>query len=129
MDNVEIKQCGYFAPGDMNPGDHSLLEMDILYNSVLGHSPILPQTFKARQLCLYDSKTTEKYLCLYRGLLHSNNAIDRQVRLHKSAQYGVPLTPAQAIEADSIDNLFTNATLTAEKKCGNSNWEEYCFPW
>ena len=45
--NIDVKRCGYFAPGEMSPGDHSLLWMDISYHSVLGHSPILPQTFKA----------------------------------------------------------------------------------
>ena len=45
--DIEIKQCSYFAPGNMNPGNHSLLWLDITYQSVLGHPPILPQTFKA----------------------------------------------------------------------------------
>ena len=45
--DIDIKRCGYFAPGKMNPGDHFLLWMDISYHLVLGHSPILPQTFKA----------------------------------------------------------------------------------
>ena len=45
--DIKIKRCGYFAPGKMSPGNHSLLWMDISYHSVLGHSPILPQTFKA----------------------------------------------------------------------------------
>ena len=58
---ITVTRCGYLAPGDNVPGDHSLVWMDVTYDSTLHHSPVLPQTFKARQLWLYNTKTTRRY--------------------------------------------------------------------
>ena len=114
---VQVSKCGFFAPGDGAPGDHSLLWMDVAYESVLGKSPTLPQTFRARRLRLFDSKATNKYLDIYQQLLAADQVISRQKRLCRSIRYGVPLSPAQAHEADAIDALKTRAMLTAEKRC------------
>lgn len=113
---IQVSECGYFAPGDIS-GDHSLLWMDVSYESALGHRPPTPQTFKARRLRLYDSRTTTKYLDKYEEKLHQRQLIPRQIRLLKTAKYGKPLTPYQAREANAIDCLKTKAMLSAEKKC------------
>ena len=65
--SVSVIHCGYFAPGNSAPGDHSLLWMDVQFMSVLGHIPHLPPTFKAWWPCLYDTKTTKKYLDSYQS--------------------------------------------------------------
>ena len=114
---VEVKRCGLFAPGDQAPGDHSLMWLDVSYESALGHRPVTPHTFRARRLRLYDTKTTNKYLDEYQSLLEQYNLCDRQIRLHTSLSYGIPLTQAQAREANAIDELKTKAMLQAEKRC------------
>jgi exonuclease III len=114
---IQVHKCGYFAPGDVAVGDHSFLWMDVSYESALGHKPSLPQTFQARRLRLYDSKTTTKYLDTYQSILHEQRVIPRQIRLQKTIRLGVPLLPIQAREADAIDSIKTKAMLRAEKKC------------
>ena len=44
---VTVSCCGYLAPGEQVPGDHSLLWMEVTYESMLRHFPILPFTFQA----------------------------------------------------------------------------------
>jgi hypothetical protein len=91
--------------------------MDVSYESALGHSPSLPQTLQARRLRLHDSHTTEKYLDTYQTLLHDYKVIPHQIRLQKTVKLGVPLLPAQALEANAIDAPKTKAMRQGEKKC------------
>jgi exonuclease III len=44
---LDISACGYFAPGETT-SDHSLLWMDVSYDSALGHTLPFPSTFQAR---------------------------------------------------------------------------------
>ena len=53
---VMVSCCGYLALGERVPGDHSLLWMDVTYESTLKQLPILPLTFQAQCLRLYDPK-------------------------------------------------------------------------
>ena len=116
---IKVTWCGYLAPGKLVPGNHSLLWMDVTYESTLQHQhlPILPQTFQARHLRLYDSKTVKRYLNKYRSLICQVGLPSRLGNFCQSISVGVPLTPAQAIEADAIDALRTAAMLTAECHC------------
>ena len=111
---VSVQSCGYFAPGNMAPGDHSLLWMDVFYDSVLGRIPPLPLTLMAQRLRLYDIKTTKKYLDHYHQLLHQYHVLHCQVALHNSVHCGAPLNLAQAAKANAIDAFCTKVMLTAE---------------
>ena len=66
---INVMRCGYLAPGKLVPGDHSLLWMDVTYESTLHHLPILLHTVQVRRLRLYDSKTVKRYLDKYRLLI------------------------------------------------------------
>ena len=118
MDNpgLQVSACGYLAPGK-TLSDHSLLWMDVTFESALGHNPPTPQTFRARRLKLYDTKITNRYLDNYESALQHGKVIPRQIRLKKQVRFGQPLTPAQAQEADAIDYLKTKAMKKAEKTC------------
>jgi hypothetical protein len=77
--------------------------MDVLYDSALGHTLLFPSTFQARRLHLFDSKAVAKYLKYYKKTVRAQRLIPRQIALRKSLQYGVPLTPVRAQEAEAID--------------------------
>ena len=64
---------------------------------------------------------------MYRGLLHATHVLAQQVRLHKSIRYGVPLNPAQVVEANDIDDLCTTAMLTAEKTVQETKHGRHVF--
>ena len=113
---LHIERCGYTKPGLLT-GDHSFLWADISYDSALGHDPPMPQTPDARRLQLYNTKVVQKYLTLYRRLIAQHNIASRQFSLEASLTWGIPLTIAQATEADAIDALKTKCMLKAEKKC------------
>jgi hypothetical protein len=114
---LDISACRYFAPGETT-SDHLLLWMDVFYDSALGHNPPFPSTFQARRLCLFDSKAVAKYLKYYKKTVRVQQLIPRQIALRKALQYGVPLTPGQAQEAETIDLIRTRAMLAAEEsKC------------
>ena len=53
---ISVTQCGFLATGKQVPGDHSLVWMDVPYELTFCHIPILPQTFQARRLRLYNTK-------------------------------------------------------------------------
>jgi hypothetical protein len=99
---LDISACGYFAPGETT-SDHSLLWVDVSYDSALGHTLPFPSTFQARHLRLFDSKAIAKYLKYYKKTVRAQRLIPRQIALRKSLQYGVSLTPGQAQEAEAID--------------------------
>ena len=65
---IKVTRCGYLAPGELVPDDHSLLWMDVTYKSPFHQLPILLQTFQAWRLWLYDSKTVKRYLEMYYSL-------------------------------------------------------------
>jgi hypothetical protein len=113
---LSVVAGGYFAPGE-EPTDHSLLWIDVTYESALGHGLAAPATLNARRLRLYDSKTTKKYLDRYEKNLEEKQIIPCQIRLMKTIQYGVPLSPEQANEANAIDYLKEVAMKEAESKC------------
>ena len=114
---ISVLRCGYLAPGDIAPGDHSLLWMDVTYESTLHQTPLLPHTVQARRLRLHDKKCTQRYLDKYHRLLHSSEVPLCLARLCQSIAPGSPLTAAQAVEANAIDSLRTHAMLTAERQC------------
>jgi len=61
--------------------------------------------------------TVKKYLRIYKADILKNDLPGRQFRLEASTRPGVPLTAAQAKEAEEIDLLKTKAMLRAQKKC------------
>jgi hypothetical protein len=91
--------------------------MDVSYDSAPGHTLPFPSTFQARRLRLFDSKAIAKYLKYYEKTVRAQRLIPRQIALRKSLQYGVPLTPVQAQEAEAMDVIRTRAMLAAESKC------------
>ena len=103
-------------PGDF-PGDHSLVWIDISYDTALGHYPPTPVPPAARRLQLSNSKATEKYLNLYEELIVQHQLPARQRRLQQSVVPGHPLTRFQREEAQAIDSIKTKCMLQAEKKC------------
>lgn len=113
---IKAEQGGYLEPGDF-PGDHSMVWVDITYNSALGHNPPQPTDPEARRLKLEDSRTTKRYLDLYGKYVEQHRLLPRQRRLNAAIQYGRKLTRRQAQEADAIDALKTKLMLRAESKC------------
>jgi hypothetical protein len=91
--------------------------MDVSYASTFNYTPPFPDTLQARRLRLYDSKTVEKYLDKYEQLITDKGLIKRQIKLRQSVHQGIPLTPAQRLEADAIDALKTQAMKKAEHQC------------
>jgi len=61
--------------------------------------------------------TVKKYLRIYKANILKHNLPGWQFCLEASTQPGVPLTGAQAKEAEAIDLLKTKAMLRAQKKC------------
>ena len=114
---IFITRCSFLAPSKHVPGDHSLVWMDVNYELTFRHIPILPQTFQARCLQLYDTKTTRWYMDQYKHLLYAQGLPDCLNQLCQTISEGQPLTAQQAAEADAVDALCTQAMLTAARKC------------
>ena len=113
--NLVPLRCGFLEAGDF-PGDHVAIWFDIAYSDAFGHD--LPTVFRplARRLRLHDSKATKRYMDEYRKRINQLNLPARQYALEASIENNI-LTPAQALEADEIDKLNTQAMLKAERKC------------
>lgn len=113
---IEALQCGYLEPCDF-PGNHSLLWVDISFESALGHDPQMPNTPIARRLRLHDSKTVDRYLNRYEVAVNHLKLCQRQFHLENQTTFGVPLTANQRQEAIAIDVLKTREMKKAEHKC------------
>ena len=113
---IEVTRCGHQEPGQAQ-SNHSLLWLDVTFESALGHNPPLPQTPDARRLKLSNSKVTKKYLDVHEKEIHKNNLPARQFKLEASTTYGTPLIDHQKDEAEAIDYLRTKCMLKAERKC------------
>ena len=113
---IAVKKAGFLEPGDF-PSDHSLLWMDITYQSALGHNPPHPVAPAARRLKLNYSKVTEKYLNDYERMITAHRLDERQFRLEASTTYAQPLSPRQAQEAEAIDFMRTKCMNKAEGRC------------
>ncbi len=113
---IQAHRAGYLEPKEFT-GNHSLLWVDISYNSALGHEPLKPSPPCARKLQLDFPKVVEKYLNVYEQLVDKHQLLHRQIKLERSILYGVPLTPAQVQEAEAIDALREMCMRKAEKRC------------
>ena len=114
--NITAHRCGYLEPGDF-PSDHSLLWIDITYNSALGHNPPQPQRPDARRLQLWNTKCTKKYLKTYKTTVLDNNLHIRQRNFARQTAPGSALTPAQKLIANAIDETRHKFMTKAERKC------------
>jgi hypothetical protein len=119
-------RCGYLRPDEF-PGNHSLLWMDISYQSALGYNPPRPQTFGARRLQLQDKRCVRRYLESYRTQIQLYNLPQRQFYLESKTKPNVPLTPGQIQEIEAIDHLKTICMKRAEKQCRKLKKGEVAF--
>ena len=115
--NISVTQCGYCHPKEFLLGGHSVVWMDISYASALGHYPPVPHTFQARRLRLDRPKTVKSYQDRHLDTVHRQSLLPRQFNLENSITLGVPLTAAQALEAECLDDLRTNSMNRAQRKC------------
>ena len=113
---IAVTRAGFLEPGDF-PSDHSLIWMDITYQSALGHNPPHPVSPNARRLKLGYPQIVDKYLKEYEQQIHQYRLDERQFHLEASTTYGVPLNHQQVQEAEAIDFLRTKCMNSAEKKC------------
>ena len=115
---LDCYSCGYFEFDALPGSDHSNFWFDIQFEKILGiASPMEIVRPEMRRLNLINPKATKKYLKIYLEQIHKHRIPQRQFALEASIIDGVPLTPAQAKEADTIDNLMVQAMLYAEKRC------------
>jgi hypothetical protein len=119
-------RCGYLRPEEF-PGNHSLLWLDVSYQSALGYNPPRPQTFAARRLQLHDKKCVRRYLESYRTQIQLLHLPQRQFHLESNTRPNVPLTPGQMQEIESIDYLKTICMKRAEKQCRKLKKGEVSF--
>ena len=114
---VPIK-AGYLDTSDQ-PGDHYPLWVDISISSCLGHRPTRFAAPKKRRLQLSNAKCVARYQKILTRLLQQNRLFQRQYALETKViqSGGAPLTEAMAKEANAIDNLRTQAMLSAERQC------------
>jgi hypothetical protein len=119
-------RCGYLRPEDF-PGNHSLLWLDISYQSALGHNPPRPTTFAARRLQLQNKKCVRRYLESYRSQIQLYRLPQRQFYLESQTRLNVPLTPGQVQEIEAIDHLKTICMKRAEKQCRKLKKGEVAF--
>ena len=113
---IDITAGGYLEPADFT-GDHSLLWVDITYNSALGHNPPKSQNPDARRLQTWNTKCMNKYLDKYEEYVAKDKLSHRIFRLEANTPYGVYPIPDQCQEAEAIDHLKTKHMLKAETKC------------
>ena len=113
---ISARRGGFLEPGDF-PGDHSLLWIDVTYDSALGHNPPHPVSPQARRLQLGYSRVTKRYLDRYEKLVDEHKLDQRSFVLENSTQYGQSLTGAQRHEAEAIDFMRTKFMNMAEKRC------------
>jgi exonuclease III len=113
---LQVAQGGYLRPGEF-PGDHSLLWVDISYQSALGHNPPRPQLPVARRLQLQNERSVKQYLREYKARVHEHKLLKRQFYLESTTRWNVPLTQAQIQEYEAIDFLKTKCMKIAERKC------------
>ena len=113
---IEVKKAGFLEPGEVC-GDHSMLWIDVTFNSALGHNPPQPVCPAARRLRLDNSKLVDKYLNAYEKLITQYKLPQRQFHLEANTIIGTPLTAEQQAEADAIDVIRTKCMRKAEKKC------------
>ena len=66
-----IKKVGFLEPGEVT-GDHSMIWIDVTFESALGHNPPQPVTPAARRLRLDNKKLVNKYLDAYKKLITSH---------------------------------------------------------
>jgi exonuclease III len=109
-------RCGYLEPKDF-PGDHSLLWLDISYESALGHNPPTPTNPDARRLQLNKPKVVKRYLDLYEEQVNQLKIPQRQFRLESTAPYGQNLNTTQRQEAEALDYLRSKCIGRADRKC------------
>jgi len=110
--NISAVRCGHLEPKEMK-GDHSAIWVDNSCTNALGHNPLTPATPRAQHLQLSQPATVKKHLHVYKANILKHDIPGRQFRLEASTQPGMPLTAAQAKEANAIDLLKTKAMLCA----------------
>jgi hypothetical protein len=84
---LQATQCGYLRPEEF-AGNNSLLWIDVLYQSALGHNPPRPRTLKARRLQLYDKRCVRQYLWKYEKSITALQLPQRQFKLEKQTKMG-----------------------------------------
>ncbi len=116
--NLTPIKAGYLETTDF-PGDHYPLWFDISYSDALGHTPSKLTRPSIRRLQLNNKRSTHNYQTKYKKLCIEHNLFQRMFMLEAQTlkKLGSPLTPAQATEANSIDNLKTRSMLTAANCC------------
>jgi len=72
-------------------------------------------------------KTVKSYQDCHRLNVLDCSLLSRQFNLERSLLPGVPLTEAQALEAECIDDLRTKSMLKAESKCRHLFTGGVCF--
>lgn len=113
---VDVTKSGFLESGDF-PGDHTALWVDVIFESVLGHDPPVPDVFSARRLQLIDSKATQKYLRIYENLVQRSGLAERVRALEAQIVPGQRLSAAQRRTAERLDEERTRYMNKAEKKC------------
>jgi hypothetical protein len=113
---LRATQGGYLRPEEF-PGNHSLLWMDISYQSALGHNPPRPHFLQARRLQLHNEACVKQYLHEYKTRIQAYKLPARQFYLESTTRWNVPLTPTQIQEYEAIDFLKTKCMKIAERKC------------
>jgi len=101
--------------------------MDLTYSCALGHYPPTPHTFQARRLRMDHPKTMKSYQDRHRLNVLDCSLLSRQFNLERSLLPGVPLTEAQSLEAECINDLRTKSMLKAETKYRHLFTGGVCF--
>jgi len=73
--------------------------------------------FQAWRLRLDDPKMVKSYHDRHRLTVHDCSLLARQFNLERSLLPGAPLTEAQSLEAECLDDLRAKSMLKAERKC------------
>jgi len=101
--------------------------MDLTYSCALGHYPPTPHTFQARRLRMDRPKTVKPYQDRHRLNVLDCSLLSRQFNLERSLLPGIPLTAAQSLKAECIDDLRTKSMLKAERKYRHLFTGGVCF--
>ena len=125
--NILVAQCGHCHPKAFPLGGHSVVWMDLTHSCALGHCPPIPHTFQAWRLSMDRPKTVKSYQDRHRLTVHDCSLLARQFNLERSLLPGAPLTEAQSLEAECLDDLHTKSMLKAERKCRHLFTGGACF--
>ena len=111
---LSVTAGGYLEHGTTQ-GDHRPLWIDLHKESALGTKyPDLP-SHKARRLKCQVPRIVKRYLKALHGFYQKHNVYQRANKLFRTFQN--PLTQAQRIEYEQLDQLRVKGMEMAEKKC------------